>query len=198
MPNTAGPPGKSQVLFNGERSEHSLPAGHLTDPEHGDLVRWSMGDVATVEYDRPAIGFDDAADRLQQRALAGAVGSEQRHDLTLFDVDVDTEQHLSSGIASVDGAHQQQVALPVATLIEGLAAGSGRSPDLGDVGVDGRAHTPEDEAADDEQRNQYQQPPANPDVTRDPTDEGQHDEARYHPQRRNGEPCGARPRRDGQ
>ncbi len=137
----ARPAGKAQVLVDGQRAEHALPARHLADAEHGDLVGWRVGDVAAVEHDRAAVRLDDAADRLQQRALARAVRAEQGDDLALLDIDVDPEQHLPAGVPGIDAAHQQQIALALTALVQGLAAGGGGPPDLGDVGVDRRADT---------------------------------------------------------
>ena len=105
-------------------------------PERGDLVRRRVRDVAAVEDDRAAVGLDDAADRLQQRALAGAVRAEQRDDLALLDVEVDVEQHLPVVVAGVDAADEQQVGSALAPLVQRLAARRRRPPHLGDVGVD--------------------------------------------------------------
>ena len=64
------------------------------------------------KHDRAAVGLDDPADRLQQRRLAGAVRAEQRDDLALVDLDVDTEQHLPAAVPDVEAADQQQLARP--------------------------------------------------------------------------------------
>ena len=114
------PTGEAQVLADRQRSEHALAARHLADAQRGDLVGRRVGDVAAVEHDRTAVRLDHTADRLQQRALAGAVGAEQGDDLAFFDVDVDTEQHLPAVVSGVDAAHQQQVAAD--------PAGVGRAP----------------------------------------------------------------------
>ena len=98
-----------------------------------------------------------------KRALAGAVRAEQGDDLAFFDVDVDTEQHLTAVVAGIEAAHQQQVALAVPALVQGLAARRRRPPHLGDVGVDHRAGAAQDEAADHEQRNEHEHAPADSD-----------------------------------
>ena len=157
-----------------------------------------MGDVAPVEHHRATIGLDDPADRLEQRALARAVRAEQGDDLALLDVDVHAEQHLASGVAGVEVAHDQQIGLALTALVQRLAARRGRLPHLGDVGVDGVLRRAQDEAADDEQRDEHEHAPADPEVAADPPDDRQDEQAGDDPQRGDAEAGGTGPSRDGQ
>ena len=160
----ARPAGQLQVLLHRQATEHALAARHLADAERGDLVGWRVGDVAAVENDRTAVGFHHTADRLQQRALASAVGAQQRNDLAFLDVEVDAEQHLPAAVARVEIADQQQVGLAAAALVQRLAAGGRGLPHLRDVGVDGVLRRAQNEAADDEQRHQREHAPADADL----------------------------------
>ena len=54
----------------------------------------------------PPIGSTDAADGLEQRRLAGAVGAEQGDDLALPHLEVDAEEHLHLVVGDVDAAAQ--------------------------------------------------------------------------------------------
>ena len=75
------PAGGTKVLGHGERGEHRLAAWHLHDAHRGGLPGVGVGDVATFEEDGAAHRVGGAADRAQQRRLAGAVRAEQRDDL---------------------------------------------------------------------------------------------------------------------
>ncbi len=168
-----GPAGQLQVLADGQRAEDALTTGHLGDPERGDLVRWCMRDLTTVEHDRPAIGLDDAADRLQERRLAGAVRAEQRHDLALDEFHVDAVQHAPAGVPGLDTAEQEQRALALAALVEQFGAGGGRAPHLGDVALDHLGDAAQDDAADDEHREHDEHPDPDRPLVGDPADQWQ-------------------------
>ncbi len=141
-----------EVLGDGEPAEHARPAGELDDAEVGDLVGRRVRDVAAVEHHGTAIGFDDATDRLEQRALAGAVRAEQRHDLAFAQVEVDAADDRAAAVAGLEAAHQQQVGPTLPALVERLRAGRGGAPDLGDVGVDDPMDAAQHECTDDERR----------------------------------------------
>ena len=57
---------------------------------------------------------------------SSAVGAQQRDDLAFLDVEVDAEQHLSTAVAGVEVADQQQVCLAMAALVQRLATSSRR------------------------------------------------------------------------
>src|SRR3546814_4132878 len=80
-----------------------------------DLVGALGGDVGILEGDPAAACPGDAADGHQQCRLAGTVGTDQRHDLALLDVQVDTLQRLDravEGMQSLDPEHQATSSSP--------------------------------------------------------------------------------------
>ena len=84
----------------------------------GGDVGGKAGHVLACERDRAPLGLDQAADALQQRRLAGAVGSEQGDDLALDDVEVDTEEDLHGPVRHVDSAAlEQRLAAPIAVAV---------------------------------------------------------------------------------
>jgi hypothetical protein len=60
------PRGEAEVLGDGHRRERALPARHHDHAAAGDLVRWRVGHVASVEHDRAVGRFDQPGDRFQQ------------------------------------------------------------------------------------------------------------------------------------
>ena len=56
------PPGRVEVLLDGEPREYAVSTGDLHDAVSGDFVRWRVGDVLTVEDDRSLVGLDDTGD----------------------------------------------------------------------------------------------------------------------------------------
>ena len=177
-----GPTGEVEILRHREAAEHTLATGHLAHAQRGDLVGRRVGDVATVEHHGATVGLDHPADRLQQRALAGTVGAEQGDDLAFLHVEVDVEQHLPLLVAHFELADQQQVGLTAATLVQRLTAGRRGLPHLGDVGIDHLADGVQHVGADQEQRGEHQHAHADAEVLGDPSDEGQHQQARDDPQ----------------
>ena len=66
-----------------------MPFGHGDHAEAADILRTQPIDRFAVEHDLAAGQRQRAGDRQDQRALAGAVGAEQRRDLAGRDFDVD-------------------------------------------------------------------------------------------------------------
>src|SRR5262249_25148094 len=62
---------------------HDLPGPR--DAEAADALGPRAGDVGPVEHDPPLVGMEHAADAVEERGLAGAVGSDQPHDLAWLD-----------------------------------------------------------------------------------------------------------------
>ena len=98
-------PGRSVVATSGresrqlevgadrEVSEDEVLLGAVGDAIGDAPVRGRSGDVGPAELDPAICRGDQPEQRLQQRALAGAVVAEHCDDLTRRDVDVDLEQH---------------------------------------------------------------------------------------------------------
>ena len=49
----------------------------------------------------PVVGRDQAGDRAQRRALAGAVGAEQGDDLAFIDAEIDTFEDVAGVVAGL-------------------------------------------------------------------------------------------------
>ncbi len=59
------------------------------DAEFYDLLRGGMADLFAEHGDRAARGGEHAGDQVERRAFAGAIGTDQRHDLAGLDVERD-------------------------------------------------------------------------------------------------------------
>src|SRR5262249_30206592 len=72
-----------------ERFDHLECAAH---PEPRNPVRWLAGDRVAIERDAPGVRPVDAADAVEQRGLAGAVGPDHAKDLAFAHVEADLVQ----------------------------------------------------------------------------------------------------------
>src|SRR4029079_9630605 len=59
--------------------------------------------------DRSGRGLQQSGDREQRRGLAGAVRTDERHDLTLFDAQINIAADLDRSIASRQRFYRQQI-----------------------------------------------------------------------------------------
>jgi hypothetical protein len=115
----AGPPrhgqtARAQVLLHGQAGEDLPPLGHLHNAGADDRrgvgpVEPAAGVLDRPRGDRPADERQGAGDRAQQRALAGAVAAEHRHDRTVRH----GQGHLAqgpddTGVPDVQPVHGQQ------------------------------------------------------------------------------------------
>jgi hypothetical protein len=89
-----------EVLLDGQRGEHVVRLGDEPDALGDQVVGPLVGDVLTVEPDRPGLDLDQAEQGLEQRRLAGAVGADDADELVLLAVEV----------GSVEDVHPRQVA----------------------------------------------------------------------------------------
>ena len=102
-------PGRNaQVVLHAQVGEDPLAAGHLSHAEAGDLVGRPVGDVAPVEDDGAVVGLDHPTDGPQERRLAGAVGADEGHDLSLADFDGDVGQDDDTVVADIELAHREE------------------------------------------------------------------------------------------
>ena len=192
-------PGRhAQVVLDAQIGEDALASGHLGHAQPGDLVGRQVGDVTPVEDDGAVIGFHHAADRPQQRGLAGAVGADEGDDLTLVDRDGHVGQHDDAVVADGELAHGQEGEPALVAVQQHLVAGPHGGPHVAHVAFDEAARARDDEAPDDEDGHQDEQAVAEPDGVPQRTHARQHEEPRQDEQRADGEPDGADTRRDGQ
>src|SRR5712692_2836078 len=76
------------VLTRGHRAERLDDLERAADPKPGDPVRRHAGDRRAVQLDVAAVEVINAADAVQQRRLAGAVGADDAHDVAFGDLEV--------------------------------------------------------------------------------------------------------------
>ena len=91
----------AQVVLHREPGERHLPAHEQRGSEVDDLLGLEIGAVGPEDADDAAVRVVEARHGPQQRALAGAVGAEQRHDVAFGDLQVDVEQHLLRPVEEV-------------------------------------------------------------------------------------------------
>src|SRR6201999_557247 len=70
-----------------------------------DLARVHVAEGLAAEGDRALAGLVDAVDAVEHRALAGAVGADDRADLVLADVEGDVAERLDAAELHADVAH---------------------------------------------------------------------------------------------
>src|SRR5262249_26977410 len=78
-----------EVFLDRQVREYAPAFEHLDDAAAHDLMRRQLIEPLAIELDRalgdpPALGAENAGNRLQGRGLAGAVGAEQRRDAALL------------------------------------------------------------------------------------------------------------------
>ena len=86
--------GRDEVLVGRQVLEHPPSLEHVGDAELDALLRHQRADAAAEKRefaapDLAAFGGEQAADRFQRGALAGAIGAQQRHHAALGDVERD-------------------------------------------------------------------------------------------------------------
>ena len=81
---------------------------HLHDPEREDLLRAEADEIATAEPDLAEAGSEDAADRGQQRRLAGPVRAYDAGDAAFLDREPDALQDIAPAVASDDALELEE------------------------------------------------------------------------------------------
>jgi hypothetical protein len=76
-----------QILQDRERGKDAPPLRHVRDAEGGPLVRPERRRVPPAELEAPGPGAHRARDGLEQRGLAGPVGSDDGDELALRDLE---------------------------------------------------------------------------------------------------------------
>ena len=89
---------EQQIIEHRLLREHTVSFDHVHQSRFGGFARSRATKIAAVELhgSRPR---QQAGDRAQQRGLAGAVGSEQRHDFAGIDGEIDATQHADLAVA---------------------------------------------------------------------------------------------------
>ena len=89
------------------RHERELLMDH-SDPGRRSLRRVGKGSDASIEADRSGIRPDRTTEQLHQRALPGAILTQQGNHLPLVEAEVDTSQGAHSRIPLLNALHRQQ------------------------------------------------------------------------------------------
>jgi hypothetical protein len=84
-------------------------------PSRARWCRLATRDVATVELDLARVRPEQPGDDVEQRRLAGAVGTDQPRDVTDLDVDRHVAERLQAAEADRDLAHVEEGHLRSAT-----------------------------------------------------------------------------------
>src|ERR1700727_2860734 len=106
---------EAQVLLDGEINKRAAPIWHMRDPKTGDVLSRQRPDWAAAKTD-VACAADEAAQRPQDRRLAGAVGAEHRGHAAALDLAIDPVQRPRRTVPGFEAPHLKdwrgQFALP--------------------------------------------------------------------------------------
>ena len=97
-----------EIFQHRHAPEDAPPFRRLRDPEARDRVCFEPRDVLAGEADRSLSRPRIAADGHHQRRLAGAIGTDQRHDLAFRDLDIDTLQRHDAAVVALDAADAEK------------------------------------------------------------------------------------------
>src|SRR5690242_6854092 len=79
----------ADILLHCQATKNRGFLREIADSEPGALVHRQLRDVVTVELDGAAVRLDQAGDHVENRSLAGTVGTEQADGLTAAHIDAD-------------------------------------------------------------------------------------------------------------
>src|SRR5690349_14572697 len=99
--------GGEQVLLHAQLGEHPPPLRYVHQAERGNAVRREPRDRPAVELDRAFARPQEAADRAQRRALAGAVRPDHCHDLAALYLERHSAQRERVVVPRVDRLKRQ-------------------------------------------------------------------------------------------
>src|SRR6266850_4936957 len=102
---------EQEVLLDAEPGKQAPPLGHHGDAQVDDLLRREtrqiVGFSVQIETDRTARRAHHAHDAFHERALAVAVGPQQRDRLTLKDAHGNTMQRAHRAVSGIDSGDSQ-------------------------------------------------------------------------------------------
>jgi len=78
------------------------------DPKPGMPVGRAPGDVLAAQADPAAVGFQEAADDIEEGRLAGSIGADQAEPLSFEDVERNPGQGLQAAEGNRHPLHLQQ------------------------------------------------------------------------------------------
>src|SRR4051812_31916730 len=89
----------TQVIEHGHSLKDRAALRHMADAEPDNLVRRAAHDAAAFELDVAGVWLQQAGNGLEQRGLACTIGTDQRDDLPLQDLESKIVQHLDFAVA---------------------------------------------------------------------------------------------------
>src|SRR6185437_16693348 len=100
--------GEDDVFLDVEAAEDASLLRHQLHARPRDPVGRLAGEVGAVEHDAARARAHHAHQRLQRRALAGAIASEQGDDLVRLDAQGDVEKDVGIAVVAVESGDFEQ------------------------------------------------------------------------------------------
>ena len=97
-----------EIVGHGHLGKYDAALRHVSDTQRRNNVRRHISDVVSVELDATALHFHQADDRLDDRGFAGAIGTDDAHDLAGIHLNVHTEQDLHCPVGDFQIADGKQ------------------------------------------------------------------------------------------
>ena len=91
-----------KIFGDSERWEYLPSLRNLADPEIADLMAWPSGYVSAPIKDPAPRGLVHPGYGADQRALAGTIGTHDRYDRTLLNLDRDIVERLRVAIKQIN------------------------------------------------------------------------------------------------
>ena len=86
----------TKVVFHREGWEHVGPLGHIADAEGDERVRREVRDVPTAKGHKSITNRDEPKNSFDERGLAGAVGTDDSHEFTVVECQIDTSEDVNT------------------------------------------------------------------------------------------------------
>ncbi len=115
---------RHDVLFDRHAAEDRRFLRQVADAEAGALVHRLAGDVLAVEQDGAVVGLDQAGDHVEAGRLAGAVGSQETHDLAARQLQADALDHGAVLVGLADAVDHDAVDDGGGRAVEGVVFGA--------------------------------------------------------------------------
>src|SRR4051812_7128253 len=110
-----------QVFLDRQGAEHAAALGHHGEATANEHEGTRTGDVVAGVANRSGIDRLQAADTFEGGRLAGAVGTDEAHELALCDAEVDTFDRLYSPVSHRDAGEFEERRAGCVGVIHGAA-----------------------------------------------------------------------------
>ncbi len=98
-------PTQEKVLLDAHGGENLAALGHLGDAHQHPFAGRQVIDAFSVEQDLSLLRRQQSGDGLDQRRLAGTVGTDQRDDLAGAHRQIDVLHYRSAVVSGAEAAH---------------------------------------------------------------------------------------------